>query len=322
MASRLKLARRRVEAAGISTLLKAAQALPDAGALALMAALSRSARLFQPRKQRLLDGLRIAFGSEKTEAELRAMLPAIYDHGARTFVEVVRMGRWTPDQILEMTEVVGEEHLKAAFARGKGLIGASAHLGNWELALAAMQLRGYQMDVVVEKQRHGPMWQHLDRVRRSWGVNPIYQDSLRDCFKALASGHLLLLMSDRWMRRGGVEVPFFGRPALSATGPALLHRRTGAPVMFGYIERLPERLPSGLFRHRITLEVPELVRTDDAGHDLIENTARLQRVIERAVRRNPTQWIWSYRRWGQGQPEFRPSRHNERAPERRGGAEA
>jgi Kdo2-lipid IVA lauroyltransferase/acyltransferase len=245
-----------------------------------------------------------------SEAEIDRIADGFYRHAGLLGAEITRLGRWSPEQVLEATEVVGIEHAERALDEGRGLIAVSGHLGNWELGLAALGVealnrRGMRVRVVVEGQRHGPVREYLHAARSRFAV-PVAQDAAADCFACLREGHALILMCDQWVRFGGIEVPFFGRPVLSHAGAAMLHRLTRAPVLFGADRRLPERLKNGGFRHRITIEPPmELARTRDREADLRENTARIQQRLERAVRDCPEQWTWTHRRWGEGQVEYR-----------------
>jgi KDO2-lipid IV(A) lauroyltransferase len=90
----------------------------------------------------------------------------------------------------------------------------------------------------------------------------------------------------------GVFVEFFGRPACTAKGLALIARRTDAPVVPAFIVREADG------RHRLIVLPPvELSRTRDLQQDVVTNTARCTAVIERMVRRYPDQWLWMHRRW-------------------------
>jgi KDO2-lipid IV(A) lauroyltransferase len=44
---------------------------------------------------------------------------------------------------------------------------------------------------------------------------------------------------------------------------------------------------------------PELALADtgDAEADTLDNTALLNAILEAAIRRYPTQWLWMHRRW-------------------------
>ena len=41
----------------------------------------------------------------------------------------------------------------------------------------------------------------------------------------------------------------------------------------------------------------ELKRTGNDGEDIITTTAMLTKLIEKAIQRDPEQWVWMHRRW-------------------------
>src|SRR3989442_980628 len=107
---------------------------------------------------------------------------------------------------------------------------------------------------------------------------------------ALRRNRVVAMLIDQDTRGAGVFVPFFGRPAHTPPGAALLALRARVPVVTTFIERRPEGghlvrvspVPAGLPRGR------EGVR---------ELTARLTAAIEAQIRRSPAEWVWWHERW-------------------------
>ncbi|HAJ27277.1 MAG TPA: hypothetical protein DCG53_08555, partial [Syntrophus sp. (in: bacteria)] len=92
--------------------------------------------------------------------------------------------------------------------------------------------------------------------------------------------------------REGVFVDFFGRPACTAVGLAVLAMRTGAPVIPAFMPRMPD----GRYRF-ISQEAVQIDNTGDYEKDLFTNTQRFTKVVEAMVRRYPDQWFWLHQRW-------------------------
>jgi KDO2-lipid IV(A) lauroyltransferase len=90
----------------------------------------------------------------------------------------------------------------------------------------------------------------------------------------------------------GVFVDYFGQPACTTDGLAILALHTGAPVLPGYMARLPD----GRYRFVIGPEI-EVVDTGDRNADIVANTQRFMKVIEETVRQYPDQWLWVHHRW-------------------------
>ena len=101
----------------------------------------------------------------------------------------------------------------------------------------------------------------------------------------------MALLADQKMN-DGIEVPFFGLPAMTAPAIARLGARFGCPIVPVRSER------TGGARFRITVE-PPLYTIDggDAAGNVTATMAGVNAVIEGWVRRRPEQWLWLHRRW-------------------------
>ncbi len=116
---------------------------------------------------------------------------------------------------------------------------------------------------------------------------------MRTMLRSLKRNEIVGILIDQNMAwYEGVFVDYFGRPACTTNGLALLALHTGAPVLPGYIVRLPD----GRYRFVIGPEV-EVTRTGDRDADVLANTQRFTKVIEETVRQYPDQWFWVHQRW-------------------------
>ncbi|MBZ0165722.1 MAG: lysophospholipid acyltransferase family protein, partial [Candidatus Omnitrophica bacterium] len=99
---------------------------------------------------------------------------------------------------------------------------------------------------------------------------------------------------------GSVLVAFFGQKAATATGPIVLSKRTGAPLISMFIMRKENGM------HRIIVE-PPMPLTEDPDHEkmLQVNVQKITDVFERYVREYPQEWGWMHRRW-----KIDPATHN------------
>jgi KDO2-lipid IV(A) lauroyltransferase len=132
------------------------------------------------------------------------------------------------------------------------------------------------------------------RVRSAAGNTLIPKEhAMRAMIRSLKRNEIVGILIDQnvaWYE--GVFVDYFGRPACTTNGLALLALHTKAPVLPGYIVRLHD----GRYRLVIGPEV-EITRTGDRDADVLANTQRFTKVIEDTVRRYPDQWFWVHQRW-------------------------
>ena len=268
-----------------------------------------AARVGRPRWAVVRDHLRRAF-PEADERWRRDIGRRCYAHLGAEAVAVFRLAGMGPREVRERTRVTGLEVVEAAVRKGRGVILLSAHLGNWEVGGAALVARGFPIDVVVARQRNVLFDRYLTRSRERLGFGIIPRDEgRRGVLAALGAGRLAGILGDQDARRAGVFVDFFGHPASTARGPAVLALRSGALVVTLFGVRLPGWKP----RYHVYLEAldDEAVKGGTGGGrgGRAARVAALTQAyttrIEEHVRRYPDQYFWLHKRWKTPPPETR-----------------
>jgi len=246
-------------------------------------------------RQRLIaaHNLRRAF-PEKSEVEILRIVQSVYRNMGIVAAEFFDIPRLTKENIAAQVETEGLENCWKALEKGQGLLLFSAHFGNWELEAAAAALL-IKPAVVIYRPLDSPLLDHLVlRVRSATGNIPLAKEhAMRPMLRALKQNGILGILIDQNMAwYEGVFVDYFGRPACTTDGLALLALHTEAPVLPAYMVRLPD----GRYRLVFGPEV-EVIRTGDRDADILANTQRFTKVIEQIVRRYPDQWLWVHQRW-------------------------
>ena len=108
--------------------------------------------------------LLIAF-PERDSAWRRRAARGSYIHFAREAAMTIRLSWMRPEEIVRRTEVVGLEALRDAVAGGRGAVMISGHLGNWEVAAAAVAVRSVPMDVAAHLQKNPLFYRHMVELR-------------------------------------------------------------------------------------------------------------------------------------------------------------
>jgi Kdo2-lipid IVA lauroyltransferase/acyltransferase len=153
-----------------------------------------------------------------------------------------------------------------------------------------MGLTGLSLSIVMRPLDHPLLEGLASRFRRRSGAELIVKrQAVREMLGALRRGCMVgVLLDQNATRAEGVFVLFFGVPASTSKGLALLALRTGAPVLPVFLRREPGG------RH--CMEVgPPVPPPPDA--DVVAYTARFNQVLEAAIRRAPEQWLWMHARW-------------------------
>lgn len=216
---------------------------------------------------------------------------------ARLLVAFARFPRLTRENLGNWIRYEGFEHFEEAKRRGRGVLFATAHLGNWELSAFAHGILTEPMHVVV-RPLDNPRIDVLVERYRALGGNRVIdkKDAARDILKALARNEAVgILIDQNATPESGAFVDFFGVPACASTGLAKLAARSGAAVIPGFA------LWNAAERRYVLRFYPPLEISGDA----VADTARLQNQLEAVIREYPDQWLWIHRRWktrAPGQP--------------------
>ena len=134
----------------------------------------------------------------------------------------------------EWLRVEGLEHVEAALARGRGVIFATGHLGNWELSAFAFALLNRPIHIVVRPFDNPRINTFVERTRGLSGNRLIgKRDYARGILKALSKNEMVGVLADQH-DQDGIPIQFFGRAAMTSTGVARFAAKTGASVVPGF----------------------------------------------------------------------------------------
>jgi len=271
---------------------KLVRVLPRHLALAIGHRLGSFARHLQPRRVAIArDNLALAL-PELSDDEREAILVRNFSHLGASFMEMLRLDMITDDDLRNYFELHGKEHIEAALSHGRGAILLTGHLGYWEAAAYLMARAGFRPAFVAKPMRNPLVDAYFMKMRTSSGSS--YIDSrkgARRILKALQENRLVgVLMDQNAGTPQGIAASFFGRPAWTTPIIAEMAMKYRVPVVPAFARRTTDD------RHVATIE-PYLFLEGSGAAAVLENTERLNGIIEAAVRRDPTQWFWFHRRW-------------------------
>lgn len=270
------------------------RAIPTPLRRALFVGFFRLFYLLVPR-QRLIahHNLRRAF-PEKSEEEILKIVQGVYRNMGLVAAEFFDIPSLTRENIGELVDAEGLENCRKALEKGKGILMFGAHFGNWELEAVAASLFLKPFVAIYRPLDNAVLDRLVLKVRSITGNTLLEKNrAMRPMLRALKNNEMLgILMDQNVDVHEGVFVDYFGRPACTTDGLAVLALHTGAPVLPGYMARLPD----GRYRFVIGPEVP-IVNTGDKQADIVANTQRFMKVIEETVRQYPDQWLWVHHRW-------------------------
>lgn len=231
--------------------------------------------------------LRLCF-PEMTDQERESLLRAHFQASGIGILETAS-GWWTPAPRFEGTYTLeGLEHLDRALQEGRGALLLSAHFTTLEFC--ARILTNHRPMAAMYRPNENPVVDHLFRRNRALhSAAAIDRNDIKGLLRTLKRNLPVWYAPDQAPRgRRGELVPFFGVPASTQTATHRIAKVSRAPVLpfFGF------RLANG--HYRLVLQPP---LEDFPSDDPIADTARINRIIEEAVREAPEQYFWSHRRF-------------------------
>jgi len=207
----------------------------------------------------------------------------------RVMAAVARFPSLNRENIHELIRYEGLENYTNAKAKGRGVLVATAHLGNWELSAFAHALMTEPMHIVVRPLDNPRIDAWVER-RRGLSGNHIIskREAAREILRALKARDAVgILIDQNVVESEGVFVDFFGRKACAGTAFVKFAHHSGAAVAPGFA-LWEEKEQKYVLRF-----YPEIPMTGDVAED----TQRVHSFLEQVIRQYPDQWLWVHRRW-------------------------
>lgn len=247
------------------------------------------------KKHRLiaLQSLNVCFGSEWNEEKRRAVAVGGFENIGKNMLLFLKLPSVSPETLVRDAKIVGEEHLKEAFRKGKGVLVLSAHFGNWELAAATMAARGYPVYEMVRHISNPRVNAYVMEIRNRNNVHSVLRarESTMEYVRLMRENKALILATDQNAADRGVPAKFFGVETPTFIGWITLARRTGAAALPGYCAY--ENGQFCIFFEKVL----DISIEDNLQKTYRVNAERVNAIIEKYIRRYPEQWFWLHNRW-------------------------
>jgi len=225
---------------------------------------------------------------EMSRMDRMYILKRTYVQFARTFGIIFILHRKQLMELVANTVISGRDKLDAALSQGKGVILTTYH-GCWfEAYFAWFNLSNLPTSLIYQQQANPLSDAFFVRQRNRYGTSlqHLISKAGMDAFQqALAENRLLIISLDQRYSGRGAEISFFDTPLKCAKGSAVLHLRTGAPVLTSVYYMQDGKLHIDFD----TVELPEYgeVNEENIKDILSRSIAR----YEPYIRRHPEQWF-------------------------------
>jgi KDO2-lipid IV(A) lauroyltransferase len=245
--------------------------------------------------QQLRKNLRRVVGPTVSELQMDKLVGDALRSYSRYWLETFRLPKMDHRAVVAKTQTHGVEHLDAAIQRGKGVVVALPHMGNWDVAALWLVAHDSPFMTVAERLKPESLFDRFVAYRQSLGMEVVpltggERPPVDVLTERLRAGGVVCLVADRDLSQNGIEVQFFGEPTRMPAGPSLLAAMTGATLLpvglwftdGGWGQRInaPVELPTGRLRERV-----------------VAGTQAVADVFAREIAEHPADWHMLQRLW-------------------------
>ncbi len=245
----------------------------------------------QKQKRRGIE--QIMTGMECSRDEAERILQRVYQNIGMSAMEMLYMPRLVreKDHINDYVRIEHPEYLEAAYAEGRGIVGLTAHMGNWEWLGAGLALHGYPTSAIGKKQSDDALMRIINDYRAQAGQH-IYLTGtggyeMIAAARSMKKNHILGFLSDKDGGKAGVPVWFMNRIFSFPQGPAVFAKKFKAPILPIFITRDEDG------RHTIRMGKPfHFEPMEDKDEELIHNSQKMAAIMEDFIKAHPYDWMW------------------------------
>ena len=190
------------------------------------------------------------------------------------------------DKYIKIENIEKLEEIK----KSQPVIFVSAHFSNFELMAMVIEKAGVNLAAIYRPLNNKMVNSIMEPLRKRYicknqikkGINGV-----RESLKFFKQGTSIAIMVDQRVSEGE-KINFFNYPALTTTIPAQFVKKFGCKIQPVHIERYDK------INFRITFD-EQIIVEENADETLI--SINLNKWLEKKIRKNPSQWIWSHDRW-------------------------
>lgn len=272
-----------------ATLIRILRVLPLSAANTLARAIARVLDLAVPKLRRVAETNLLFALPQMDPGQRRETINGVFRTIARMLVALARMPSINRGNVADWIGYEGLENYLEAKREGKGLLIATAHLGNWELSAYTHAIMTEAMNVMVRPLDNPLVDQLVETRRTASGNHLIYKrDAARSVITALRRNEAVgILIDQNTSAAEGVFIDFFGKKASAGSAFVKFAQHAKAPVVPGF----------ALWDEKKQRYVLRFYPRVEMSGDVEADTQRIHSIFEQIIRAHPDQWMWIHRRW-------------------------
>ena len=229
------------------------------------------------------------YSNNKIE-DSKKIIDEVFSNYGRILSEYIFLKNFKNGKLKKHVKVYGGEILDEIKRKNKRVVFISGHFSNFELMAMFIDSSGINLSAIYRPLNNIFLNNIMENIRSQFICkNQIKKgkSGTREMLKFLKKNFSVALMIDQRVSEG-IKCNFFGKPAFTTTIPAQIVKKFGCEIVPIYIERVDNVDFKLTINEPITFEKKETIE---------EITLKLNKILEKMILKNPSQWILTHNRW-------------------------
>ncbi len=212
----------------------------------------------------------------------------MWENYGMTFIEYIFLNSFRNNN--SHIDIEGKENLIEIINNNKPAVFISGHFANYELMSMEITKKQIKLATIYRPLNNFFLNPFMEYLRKKYVCKNQIQKGIKGVRKAieyLKNDYSVALMIDQRVSEGE-KINFFGKQAFTTTLPAQLAIKFNLGIVPVFIERKKNE--------KFIIEFFREIKSS-SYKDKKELTEKLNDVLEKMIKRNPSHWIWTHNRW-------------------------
>ena len=215
---------------------------------------------------------------------------SMWSNYGRILSDYIFIKKFRSGELDQYIKIEGNEILNKIKKEKKPVIFISGHFNNFELMAMQIEKSGINTAAIYRPLNNIFLNKIMESIRVKYICKKQIKkgmSGIRQMIKFFKMNYSIAIMIDQRVSEG-IQSNLFGRPALTTTIPAQMVRKFSCNIVPIYIERINK------LNYKMKVFKPITFKKEDSLENI---TNYLNGWLEKMIKENPTQWIWSHNRW-------------------------
>ena len=222
--------------------------------------------------------------------EENKIVKEVFSNYGRILSDYVFLSSFREGKLKEYVNIKGNNYLDEIKSKNKRVVFISGHFNNFELMAMFIDVTGIKLSAIYRPLNNI----FLNKIMENIRVKHICKNQIkkgksgtRELLNFLKKNFSVALMIDQRVTEG-IKSNFFGEPAFTTTIPAQIVKKFNCEIVPVHIERYDD------IKFNLTIDKPIQL---NKNLTIEEITLSLNKILEKMILKNPSQWILTHNRW-------------------------